>query len=307
MSNTVPMYAIGIHVGDGNIEGGLVDVSGGGVLSRQRVEICPKSDGGTFLARVEDTASTLLTTAKGFGVPVRGIGVSIREIVDRTGKITSDHHIAWSDQPVYERLNQLAPTTVDSAVRCSALAEAHYGAGQEYNQFVFLLLDAELTSCFVQDKVPFSGANGNAISFANTSVSVICPECGTLYEPVLETFASGAAIAARWNRITGGQARHGEQVLLAAVHDDEVAVEIVHRAGMGVGMAIAWIVNLLDPEAVVVGGSLGRVGGVYWETLVETARQHIRAETSRGLPITPALLDPDAAIIGAATRVARHA
>ena len=60
------------------------------------------------------------------------------------------------------------------------------------------------------------------------------------------------------------------------------------------------MVNILDPEALIVGGGLGLAGGLYWETLVETTRAHIFAANTRELPIIPAALDVDAGLIGAA-------
>jgi glucokinase len=66
------------------------------------------------------------------------------------------------------------------------------------------------------------------------------------------------------------------------------------------GVSVGWLVNVLDPEAIVVGGGLGSVPGPYWETFVASARVHIWPETSRNVPIVPAQLGPRAGFIGAA-------
>jgi glucokinase len=62
---------------------------------------------------------------------------------------------------------------------------------------------------------------------------------------------------------------------------------------------------VLDPEAVVVGGGLGLAGGLYWESFERSAREHIWADATRGLPIVPAQLGADAGLIGAAASVLR--
>ena len=65
------------------------------------------------------------------------------------------------------------------------------------------------------------------------------------------------------------------------------------------GATIAWLVNVLDPEAVVIGGGLGLSEGTFWESLLASARQHIWSDLHRDLPIVRATTGPDAGLIGA--------
>ena len=66
---------------------------------------------------------------------------------------------------------------------------------------------------------------------------------------------------------------------------------------------MAFLVNVLDPEMIVVGGGLGTAPGLYWDKFVTSCREHIFAEDSRGLPIVTARLGVDAGLVGAATLV----
>jgi len=61
------------------------------------------------------------------------------------------------------------------------------------------------------------------------------------------------------------------------------------------------MVNVLDPEAVVVGGGLGSAGGLYWEEFVASTRRHIWSDTRRDLPVITAAYGSDAGFVGAAT------
>jgi glucokinase len=63
---------------------------------------------------------------------------------------------------------------------------------------------------------------------------------------------------------------------------------------------VAFLVNTLDPAAVIVGGGLGLAGGLYWDRMVSSTRAHIWSPGTRDLPILPAALGPDAGLIGAA-------
>ncbi|MBX9625917.1 MAG: ROK family protein, partial [Gemmataceae bacterium] len=94
-----------------------------------------------------------------------------------------------------------------------------------------------------------------------------------------------------------------EDVLAAAAAGDLEAVRVVREAGEAVGAAVGWLVNVLDPEAVAVGGGLGLAGGPYWDALVDSTRRHVWAEAARGLPVVPAGLGADAGLVGAAVAV----
>lgn len=97
-----------------------------------------------------------------------------------------------------------------------------------------------------------------------------------------------------------------EAVVAAAVAGDAAASDVVHSAGRALGVSLGWLVNVLDPEVVIVGGGLGSAGGRYWDSLVESTRAHIWSAASRDLPIRPASLGPEAAVVGAALAGARR-
>jgi glucokinase len=71
-------------------------------------------------------------------------------------------------------------------------------------------------------------------------------------------------------------------------------------------VSLAFLVNITDPEAVIVGGGLGSAQGMYWDEMVESARRHIWSKVTRELPILRASLSVDAGIVGAAATVFAH-
>ena len=72
-----------------------------------------------------------------------------------------------------------------------------------------------------------------------------------------------------------------EDVLAAAGTGDPDAVRVVRDAGEAVGAGVGFLVNVLDPEAVVVGGGLGLAGGLYWDAFIDSVRRHVWAEATR--------------------------
>jgi glucokinase len=107
-------------------------------------------------------------------------------------------------------------------------------------------------------------------------------------------------LVARYNRQAGAKVTRAEEVLAAAMGGDAIAANIVETAAISLGATIALMVNVLAPEAVIVGGGLGTAPGLFWERLEPAIRDHIWSEVHRDLPILQAAHGADAGFIGAA-------
>jgi glucokinase len=302
----MPMHVVGLDIGGTKIVGGIVRLPGGDVLTKQVIPTRPQRSGEAVLQDVVLLARELRATAARMGVEVEGIGAGVAELVDQQGRITSGHTIRWSDVPVRELLSELAPAVVESDVRAAALAEANLGAGRPFRMFVYVTVGTGISCCLVQDGKPYAGSRGGALVFASSPLTTTCTECGVELHPVLEEFASGPALARRFNESAAGPAENCEAVIAAAASGDETANEIVRTGAEALGVGVAWLVNTLDPEAVIVGGGLGVAGGLYWEHFVASTRRHIWAEAARALPIRMASLGADAGLIGAACAFRLH-
>ena len=145
-------------------------------------------------------------------------------------------------------------TVVESDVRAGALAEAMFGAGRAYGLFVYVTVGTGISSTLVLDGRPFAGANGNALIMASSPFSVECSCCGADLKPVLEEFASGPALVARYNRHGSRVVEKAEEVTAAAGEGDRAAVMVVTSSGEALGTSVGFLVNVMDPEAIVVGG-----------------------------------------------------
>lgn len=300
---SLPRCVIGLDVGGTKIAGGLVDAVTGRVLTRMVTPTLAKRGGQAVLDDTVELARQLTGQAVEMDYLLLGIGVGLCELVDPQGKVTSAYHFDWCNLPVQPALNELAPTVVESDVRAGALAEARFGAGQPYQIFCYVTVGTGISSCFVQAGRPYAGARGNALVLATMPLTTTCTTCGTELHPVLEEFAAGPALAARYNQVKAEPVNGGQAVFAAAARGDQHAQEIIRSAGAALGNSVAFLCNVLDPEAVIVGGGLGLAGGLYWESFVQATRNHIYADNTRQLPILQSALGPDAGLIGAAARV----
>jgi glucokinase len=290
-------HAIGLDIGGTKIAGGVVALDSGQVLARRAIPTLAERGGAAVLSDALALAEALQADASRLAVAVRGIGVGVPELVDLAGNITSGHTIAWCGAPVREQFQRLGRAVVESDVRAHALAEARYGAGRSFQLFAFVTIGTGISCCLVQSGQPFAGARGNALILASSPLTTTCTVCGTTLRPILEEFASGPALAAR------ARMARGEDVLTAAAAGDQTAIQVVESAGAALGVSVGWLINVLDPQAIIVGGGLGLAGGRYWDSFVAATREHIWADTSRDVPIMMAALGPDAGLIGAAAAV----
>ncbi|MCS7220830.1 MAG: ROK family protein [Anaerolineae bacterium] len=295
-----PSVTIGLDVGGTKIAGGLVIFPMGRVLRRHVIPTLPQRGGEAVLADALALAERLMAEAEADGLGVRSIGVGVAELVDLRGNVTSSQTIAWRDMPIQASFSRLAPAVVESDVRAAALAEAKWGAGRAFRNFAYVTVGTGISYSLVLDGQPYTGARGNALVLASGALTYPCPRCHAMSHIVPEELASGPGLAAHYARKHPGQAMSGEGVMAAAAAGDPAAVEIVRMAGHVLGNCVGWLVNVLDPEAIVVGGGLGLAGGLYWDSFVAAARQHIWADSSRDLPILPAKLGVEAGLVGAA-------
>jgi glucokinase len=298
---------IGIDVGGTKIAGGIVDVANGSVQMRVEMPTRAERSGDRVLDDVVEIASRLADDMR-HGPTPRRLGVAVCELVDPSGAITSSQTVDWRDLDVVGSLAGVGLATIASDVRAGATAEARLGAGRAVDPFVYVSVGTGVSSTLVLGGEPYAGRHGSALVAASGTFSTTCPHCGELVEVVPEDVASGLGMVRRMQaRRPDASFDRAEEVLAAADAGDDEAREIVDEGGRMLGSIVAGLINVLDPEAVVIGGGLGLAAGRYRERFEASLAEHIWAPTSQSTPILDAALGADAGLIGAALAAAASA
>lgn len=300
---------IGLDVGGTKMACCLVSPDGT-VLASEQIPTQAFRDG----SAVADDACQLIcsasSSARELGLMPRVLGVSICELVDLHGRIVSEHTIAWRDPRFAERFAELMPTIFEADCRAAALAEARLGAGREFQTFLYITVGTGISCSLVIDGKPYTGANGVTGTMATGDLSTLCSRCGGLTASNLEQVASGSGIATRYRQLSERPALPvtevvtTERVLEFVGIGDEIALSVVQQGAICLGSAVAQLVNVLDPHAVIIGGGLGSAPGYYWDTLLSTAHQQIWSDMHRSLPIVQGKLGSLAPALGAALHAA---
>jgi glucokinase len=297
---------IGIDLGGTKIAAGLVSFPSGKVLGKEVIPTLPLRGGNAVLADTLAIVHRLKSRAAGLDLKVHGIGVGLAELVNLQGDITSEYLVKWSELPAKAAISEIAPTRFESDARAPALAEALFGAGRNFTNFVYLTVGTGISYCLMVDGSPYAGAHGHAIMVASGALTSLCEHCGNVQDQVLEEFAAGPSLVSRYNRRTGRSFIEGQQVTAAAAAGDVAAEEVVRSAGEALGNSVGFLINVLDPQGVIVGGGLGVAEGLYRDSFISSTRRHIWSELSRGLPIMSAELGTDAGIVGAAASIWKY-
>jgi glucokinase len=286
--------AIGVDVGGTKTALALIDAASDRPLAMRVIPTGRERGGAAVLREIEEHVVSLAVQSAGLGHRVTGIGVVVPENVNLAGQITSSAVIPqWNELPVASVLSAVAPTVIDSDVRAAALAEATLGAGRDYGYHLFLTVSTGISYCAVRDGRPFAGAHGGALHFG-TSVLAVLPDGQELR---LEDVASGGALVRRY-AVRGGTAQRAEEVIAAAAAGDRAAADVLASGARALGAGIALLINMLDPEAVIIGGGLGSADTSYGEEARRWASCYVHAH-ARGTPIIRGRLGGDAGVIGA--------
>src|ERR1700677_158993 len=290
--------AIGVDVGGTKTALALIDAASDTPLAMRVIPTGRERGGAAVLRDIEEQVASLAAQSAGLGYQVTGIGVVVPENVNLAGQITSTAVIPqWNELPVASVLSAVAPTVIDSDVRAAALAEAVLGAGRDYGYHLFLTVSTGISYCAVRGGRPFAGAHGGALHFG-TSVLAVLPDGQELR---LEDVASGGALVRRYaarGGARGGAVQRAEEVLAAAAAGEPAAVDVLASGAQALGAGIALLINMLDPEAVVIGGGLGSADTSYGEEARRWASCYVHAH-ARGTPVIRGRLGGDAGVIGA--------
>lgn len=311
--------AVGVDVGGSRMAGALVDLDREGRVLERREVPTPALD-------PEATVRAIVALARELagGEGVAAVGVAAAGMVDRQGVIRYAPNIAWRDLPVAHRVRAEVelPVRVENDATAAAWGEFRFGAGRGVRDLLMVTVGTGIGGGIVLNGELVRGANGFAAEVGHIVVEPGGPRCGCGNLGCWEQVASGRTIARlgreaareRLSReileLAGGDPEQvtGEVVTRAARAGDPVALRILAEVGRRLGQGIAGLVNVLDPELVVVGGGASEAGDLLLEPTRQAFAEAVEGSAHRPpVPIVPAALGNDAGAVGAADLAARLA
>ncbi|KAA3664501.1 MAG: ROK family transcriptional regulator [Chloroflexi bacterium] len=247
--------------------------------------------------------------------PLFGIGIGVPGLVDvTTGKLLFAPNMGWQDVPLKEMVKAKfnVPVFLANEANLAALGESQFGAGVDSNFMVYLNSDVGLGGGIVLNGNLLHGASGFAGEVGHMTVERDGRPCNCGNRGCWETVAGRQALYRRIEEaISGGQTSwitaqiDGDfkrlsipMIVEAAKQDDPVAVAALHETGEWLGIGIASLLNVINPQRVILGGSLSAAEAFVLPVVRETINRRALRWVREKVDIVTAKHGEDAAVMG---------
>ena len=306
-------YALGVDIGGTKVSVTLGN-SRGKILAKK---LLPTLTGKNARQGIHDLAAALkeLKLHEGKGKKIQGIGVGVPGPMDpKKGIIEKSPHLhGWQGFPLKSFLGKKLklPIFMANDADAAAVGEKVFGQGHGAKNFVYVTISTGIGSGIMIDGRPLDGAAHGAGEFGHT---IICPDgekCGCGRKGCLEAYASGTAIAQYYRNISQRTFPNvpgltAERIAWAAKAKDRLALQAFRRAGYFLGIGLANLINLLDPELIILGGSVIKSSEFFWPEMIESARSHSWPSLFRACRIVKTRLGNQVGDLGALALVFAH-
>ena len=308
---------IGIDVGGTNVKIALVD-DNGKIIYSNSVPTYAKMGYEYTVNNIKQAIKDLMKETNTTPSDIEGIGFDFPGQVDcKTGVVKLAPNIpGWVNVPIAQMIEDEfhIPTRIDNDVRCAALGELKFGAGRGCENFICITVGTGIGSGIVINGKVVRGATNAAGELGHIKLQMNGgPICGCGDTGCLEAFASGPAIFAMAQEyIKGGKSTKfremaavegGEitpyMVAKAAEEGDPVAKRIFEIVGEYIGIGLTSVINLLNPERVIIGGGVAESGELLLGPIRKTIKERAMVVAGNAVEIVPAQLGNSAGVIGA--------
>lgn len=263
-------------------------------------------------ATVRSALGLLDGTLEQAGLPrsrLESVGVTVPGMIDtRSGTVAFAPNLGWTDVPIKSLLQQALelPVVVHNVTNAGAIAEGRVGAAKGARSYVWVYVGHGLGAGIVIDGQLFSGTKGFSGEIGHCPIVEDGPLCSCGLRGCLETLASGKAIeriaaeAVQSGAVTK-MSEHKAPLEASVVFDaaragDAVAQRILRDVGQHLGVGLSYLINVLDPELVVLGGRVMEAA----DFILEGARASVARHTLRSskVEVVTSTLGDRAGLIG---------
>lgn len=308
--NASAHYAVGIKLMESRLIAVLTDLSTQ-VIEQESITL-EHHDPEYIADRADEVSRDLLERAHSSRDRLIGLGLGLAGVIDAlSGVCLSSPYLGWRSVPIADLIRERlgASVWIDNDVNAFAAAERLFGHGKRAQNFAVVTVGRGIGSGLVLGGELYRGRDGGAGEFGHTLSEPggrVC-ECGN--RGCLEAYASEPALVERYNqgRSKKNAVRDVHGFLERADRGDEVARDLLEDAGRRVGRNLANLVNLLNPELIVVGGEGVRLGEAFFTPMRRAMREHAFNGLAENLPVFIDAWGDDAWARGAATLAVQRA
>jgi len=318
--NRTGTYAVGVDIGGTNIRAGVVTREGKKLAEGRRPARALEGFA-VSMQMIIDAVEEAIATAGVQPTSLIGIGVGMpgRHRSDEGIVIYSPNFPGWDDmqllEPIEDHFGVAAYMRND--VKTASMGEYYFGAGRGYRHIVMITLGTGIGGSLIADGKLMLGACEGFAEVGHMTVSPQGRTCGCGNTGCWEAMAGRDAIIERaWRALQTGRASVlGEwavqdwynvtpaMIARAANDGDLLAREVLEETGMWVGLGVSNLIQLYNPEVVIIGGGISQAGDILFGPIQRTVNARAHMVPANTTCIVPAALGDDAGIVGGAVLV----
>lgn len=309
------MYYIGIDVGGTGIQTGLIDDKAQ-VIAYNSIPTQPELP---FSEQMDHIAEAIHSLLKSQGVTpdqIERVGAGIPGIADHNGEVIKCANMRWYHLPFAEELKKRIhkPVFVDNDANVAALAESVAGVSAGTSSSVFITIGTGIGSGIIINGKIWKGFHAIGSELGHTIFDLDGVQCTCGNKGCLERYCSATAIirmakeslrshpeSLMYQMTHGNEAEMEAKIVFdAARKDDPVALDVYNRFISYLSQAIANVINLIDPEIIVLGGGVSKAGSFLLDAVCRQVPEYVVYNDQPMPEIRIATLGAKAGMIGAA-------
>jgi glucokinase len=286
-----------------------------------------KKGGDSVTEQLAQCVTALRQDASVAANEVKAIAIGIPGQIDaKQGIVRNAPNISnWKDYPLTAKLSKLVgpiPIYLENDAHCAAMGELYYGAGKRYSNLVFMTVSTGVGGGVIINRKLWPGFHGIAGEVGHMALNLPGDgevECGCGRKGCLEAYASGVSMAKRatkklkeasvlrdnyGRKVLELSERNGGKITSiilseAAQAGDEFAIDMIKENAYYIGIACANLMTIIDPDAIVIGGGVSKIGDLLFNEIRNTAYSHVSMLRGIDTPIESATTGTDAGLFGA--------
>lgn len=318
-------YVAGVDMGTTKVSAAITDLEGT-IRHRVSLDFEGRTSPEEVLGVMRRSVGQALEALEASGVErsrVLGIGMGIHGLVDaERGVSIFAPAFQWEQVEIVGRFEEWfgLPVEIDNDVRAMALGEKWFGRAKDVSDFIFLNIGTGIGSGIYVHGELLRGAHYGAGEIGHVHVADNRERCYCGISGCLSTLASGPALERQARRraeagelpllleLAAGDVRaiSGELISAAASRGEPGCRTLLKETGLYIGHAISLLINVLNPEMILVGGGVSKAGEPLYEGIREAARAKSLRNNASHVYIGPSALGDQCGLIGAATLILRN-
>ena len=249
---------------------------------------------------------------------VGGIGICSPGLLNTAeGIIYESSNIPWKNVKIVKILEDELniPVFLENDANAAALAESNFGAGFNYKNMIYITVSTGIGGGIVIDNKLYHGANNNAGEIGHMTVVPDGPLCGCGNHGCFEAVASGTALkrmaidgldknqGSLINKLSEARSEEidGKLIALAARKGDEFALRLFKRLAYYLGIGLANLINIFNPELIVLGGGVMKSYDFFWDEMKNNIERRALSVSLKELEIVRSKFEDDSGVMGALT------